>query len=284
LNKKTFGNLPGRPRLLVTATDLSSSTEFPFTYEQFALICSDLNSVPLAYAAGASSSVPLIFTPITLKNYTITDQCSEKPTIQISQGKRLQPRERALLKARESYLNSPEKKYIHLVDGAVTDNLGLRSLVDQLRTEGMASLVDTAPPQSVRRLVFIVVNSETSSTSDIQYERTVPNSAQVINAIRSNTFSRAAGTLTSSLEEAIADWKKEFEQGDASSPFAKDAQIHLILINLRDIPSEEMREKLIKVPTALQLPNDVVDELIVAGKQTLFSSPGYVSLMKELSR
>lgn len=282
--EKTFGNLPGRPRLLVTATDLSSSIEFPFTYEQFALICSDLNSVPLAYAAGASSSVPLIFTPITLKNYTITDQCSEKPTIQISQGKRLEPRERALLKARESYLNSPEKKYIHLVDGAVTDNLGLRSLVDQLKTEGMASLVDTAPPQSVRRLVFIVVNSETSSTSDIQYERTVPNSAQVINAIRSNTFSRAAGTLTSSLEEAIADWKKEFERGDASSPFAKDAQIHLILINLRDIPSEEMREKLTKVPTALQLPNDVVDELIVAGKQTLFSSPGYVSLMKELSR
>ena len=80
------------------------------------------------------------------------------------------------------------------------------------------------------------------------------------------------------------DWKKEFEQGDASSPFAKDAQIHVILINLRDIPSEEMREKLTRVPTTLQLPNDIVDELIVAGKQTLFSSPGYVSLMKELSR
>jgi hypothetical protein len=45
-----------------------------------------------------------------------------------------------------------------------------------------------------------------------------------------------------------------------------------------------MREKLSRVPTTLQLPNDIVDELIVAGKQTLFSSPGYVSLMKELSR
>jgi NTE family protein len=282
--EKTFGNLSGRPRLLVTATDLSSSTEFPFTYEQFALICSDLNSVPLAYAAGASSSVPLIFTPITLKNYSITDQCSEKPTLQVSQGKRLHHRERALLNARESYLNSPERKYIHLVDGAVTDNLGLRSLVDQLKTEGMASLVDRAPPQSVRRLVFIVVNSETNSNLDIQHERVVPISAQVINAIRSNTFSQAAGTLTSRLTEAIDYWKKEFKQGDTRSPFAKDAQVHLILINLRDIPNGEMREKLSRVPTTLQLPNDIVDELIVAGKQTLFSSPGYVSLMKELSR
>lgn len=69
---KTFGDLRGRSRglhLLVTATDLTTGAAFEFTPEQFALICSDLSSVPLSFAVAASSSVPILLSPVTLRNY-----------------------------------------------------------------------------------------------------------------------------------------------------------------------------------------------------------------------
>lgn len=69
---KTFGDLLAQqrgPRLLITATDLTTGAPFEFTPEQFALICSDLNSVPLSYAVAASSSVPLLLSPVTVRNY-----------------------------------------------------------------------------------------------------------------------------------------------------------------------------------------------------------------------
>ena len=62
----TYGQLRTRrpwPRLLVTATDLTTGVPFEFTPEQFALICSDLDSVPLAFAVAASSAVPILLSP-----------------------------------------------------------------------------------------------------------------------------------------------------------------------------------------------------------------------------
>lgn len=283
--KKTFGDLPTRPRLLVSATDLSKSREFPFTPEQFALICSDLNSVPLAYAVGASSSLPLIFTPIAFKNYTNTDECINKSSIQINPDLRLNYRTKGLLLDNNTYLNSPEKKYVHLVDGAIADNLGLVSLIDRSNAEGITSLVDKAPPKSIHRLVFIVVNSRATSTDEIDLVQAVPGVGQVINAVRTSMSSKASDEVTRRLTESVNVWRKEIKQGDLSkSPFAEDAQIHLIMVNLFDIPDVKMRKKLESIPTTLQLPNNVVDELIVAGKKTLFSAPGYDNLMKELRR
>ena len=65
----TCGRSGPRPRLLVTATDLTTGAPFEFTPEQFALICSDLDSVPLSFAVAASSAVPLLLSPVTLRNF-----------------------------------------------------------------------------------------------------------------------------------------------------------------------------------------------------------------------
>ena len=67
----TFGDVERRPRhpqLFITATDMSLGTGFEFTWDQFALICSDLRTVPLSFAVAAPSAVPLLLSPMTLKN------------------------------------------------------------------------------------------------------------------------------------------------------------------------------------------------------------------------
>ena len=68
---KTFADLernPRHPQLIVTATDLARGTGFEFTWDQFTLICSDLGRVPLSFAVAASSAVPLLLSPVTLRN------------------------------------------------------------------------------------------------------------------------------------------------------------------------------------------------------------------------
>ena len=63
------GAAPPRPFLVINATNLSTSTPVQFTQDQFDLIGSDLGRFPISRAVAASSAVPLLFTPITLKNY-----------------------------------------------------------------------------------------------------------------------------------------------------------------------------------------------------------------------
>lgn len=69
----TYGDLArlgsSRPYLVINATNICTCTPVQFTQDQFDLIGSDLSRYPLSRAVAASSAVPLLFTPITLKNY-----------------------------------------------------------------------------------------------------------------------------------------------------------------------------------------------------------------------
>ncbi len=60
---KTYADIernPRHPQLVIAATDMSLGTPFEFTADQFELICSDLQSVPLSFAVAASSAVPIL--------------------------------------------------------------------------------------------------------------------------------------------------------------------------------------------------------------------------------
>src|SRR4030095_9389548 len=70
-NGATFADLDrgDRPFISVSATDILTGGRVAFTQNFFALICSDLNAVPLSRAAAASSAVPLLLSPVTIDNY-----------------------------------------------------------------------------------------------------------------------------------------------------------------------------------------------------------------------
>src|SRR5262245_24600245 len=70
---RTFQDLAARnrtPLIVVNATDVSRASRFEFTQDQFDLLCSDLSGYPVARAVAASSAVPFVLTPITLKAYS----------------------------------------------------------------------------------------------------------------------------------------------------------------------------------------------------------------------
>jgi NTE family protein len=56
----TLAALPGRPHLMIGATDLSPGADLDFTSDQLGRLCSSIDRVPLAFAVAASSAVPFL--------------------------------------------------------------------------------------------------------------------------------------------------------------------------------------------------------------------------------
>jgi NTE family protein len=67
----TFADLyrRGRPQVSINATDISFGSPFGFLPQTFDVICSDLASMPIARAVAASNGFPVLFGPVTLRNY-----------------------------------------------------------------------------------------------------------------------------------------------------------------------------------------------------------------------
>ena len=82
--KTTFRDLEMNrkgPFAIISATDMGIGERFNFTQEYFDPMCIDLGDLRLARAVAASSSVPMVFAPITLNNNG--GRCNYTPPIKI---------------------------------------------------------------------------------------------------------------------------------------------------------------------------------------------------------
>jgi NTE family protein len=270
------------PRLLVTATDLTTGAPFEFTPEQFALICSDLDSVPLSFAVASSSSVPLLLSPMTVRNYAGSCPRIEK-RFESRPGRNLSAR--FLRKIADSYRNAQQRPYIHLVDGGLGDNLGVRGLVDHTIASGsLRETFDHLPPGSVRHIVLVVVNSERDTADRIDQSDQVPGTLQVLDAMIFGAGSRWTEETTEIVKDAGRRAAEELRKarGHADSPFAADADIYVINVRLRDLPDEELRRELLHVPTAFEILPEHSRQLQAAGRELLRQSPEFQRLRRSL--
>ncbi|WP_205734194.1 patatin-like phospholipase family protein [Acidovorax kalamii] len=288
----TFGDVERRPRhpqLFITATDMSLGTGFEFTWEQFSLICSDLRKVPLSFAVASSSAVPLLLSPMTLKNYA--DQCPERRSTSAASARAATGDYRArLYRAHElSYTDARRKPYIHLVDGGLADNLGVQRLLDRaLAGGGLRQTFSEVgiPPGTIRKLVLITVNAERDPSVDISQSDKVPNMAQVVDALLFGTGARATRETQEFLRDITRQWQQSLASGSPGSTdvFAPDAEVHVIPVNLRDAPDDIARRRLLQVPTAFSITSEEVTDLIEAGGSVLRHSPEFRALVQSLLR
>ena len=129
----TFGDLLDRqgPVALATGTDLSTGSRLAFFQNDFDLLCSDLNKVRLSRAAATSSAVPIVLSPVTFNNYG--GNCGYQYPAWVrsvaNPETRSRPAGRAFQRYREmqDFQNSKDRPFIHLVDGGVADNIGVRT-------------------------------------------------------------------------------------------------------------------------------------------------------------
>lgn len=257
----TFGDLlryPGRPMLVIGATDLSNGAEFDFASEQMALLCSSIDRVPLSFAVAASSALPLVFSPLTLRNFA--GECATaRPKLLADSNASRTARVRLVRSELESFAHA-DRQFVHLVDGGVSDNLGLRRISDFVEQVGgvkpvLAAMHDdrNGPVSMPRRIVFIAINSERSASLPIDKQAEVPTMFEVLDTMVFGALSRYSRETSLVFSDAVEQWRRELRSDAADT---SDFDIFLIQINLSDLRDKQVRERALAIPTAFRITED----------------------------
>jgi NTE family protein len=280
----TFGDMAAQagPQIQINATDLSIGQRFTFNPTRFGLLCSDLAEFKVARAVAASSAVPVAFTPIVLENYHTcqVEQPSWMP--QTRKRARTDPRLRELVSGLDSYLDKEDRRYIHLVDGGISDNLGVRSGYERVHILGgaqQASEVLAGRAPSV--IALIVVNAQTRPERPMDLSSRAPGSSTVLGALTDAQLQRYNVESIALMQDSLKQWSKELSTPDqAVTPY-------FIQLDFESIADPETRVLFNNVATSLALPADEVDNLIEAGHRLLRQSAKFqelVTQMKSLDR
>jgi NTE family protein len=284
----TFGSLvalPGRPYLMIGATDLSTGADFDFTSEQFGRLCSSIDRVPLAFAVAASSAVPLLFSPLTLHSHS--QLCVERGLATADRPAAAGDTARVrLVKQEMNALSLPERRYVHLVDGGIADNLGTRRITDYVAQAGgigavlrLLGLTDAAGAQVPRRIVFISVNSERQLSLDMDRSDEVPSTLAVLNALVYAGLRRSSKETSLVFSDAVAQWRQEIQ----STPgLGNDADIYSIELKLGDIDDPALREQVLGIPTLFRIEASHLQALREAARAGLAASTEFQRFRKSV--
>ncbi len=297
----TFGDLAKRkgPFIVASATDISTGSRFVFNQRVFDTMCSDLSSVPLSRAAAASSAVPVVLSPVTFNNYG--GSCGWKPPVWMtpfldnSNVKRPAARATRSIQAENSLSDSSKKPYLHLVDGGVSDNVGMRGVLDSL--ELREALYDTGTSTSldrIRRVIVFVVNSLSEPKTDWDERERPPDSLTVLLKAAGTPIDHYSYEAVELLKDTSARWNALRKIRDSAAMKANkdpaiaalmkvpNAEIYTIDVSFKQIKSEEERFYLNQQPTSFVLTDEAVDRLRASAGKIIMASPEFQRLIKDV--
>jgi NTE family protein len=298
---RTFGDLltrPRRPFIIVNATDMSIGRRFEFTQDQFDLLCSDLSKVKVATAVAASSAFPGLLSPLTLQNFA-AEGCGYTPPdwLRKANDRRNPPprylRARDLMSYQEQARTRP---WIHLLDGGLADNIGLRGPYVALSTDDSSwSVLSKIDQRTVNRVVVISVNAKTKSRPDWDQRQAAPGLFGVLGLVTTGPldnysfdtvqlirdFFTVKTEQASSLASCRDVLQATCQKGDVL-PVVAPVVWHPLEISFDGLDDKELRECMEGLPTSFTLPVPTVKLLRQVARELLDTSDEFGKLMKAL--
>jgi NTE family protein len=181
-------------------------------------------------------------------------------------------RYRAALTQR-ALLNSEDHPYIHLLDGGLTDNLGLRAILDRIVING--GIWDTLQEyghQDAKQVVLIVVDA--SAIPPTQWDKSAdgPPTTAILDAATTAPIASYNFETLQHVHRNIATWQAEIARARCRSPGrCAGTKFYLVDLSLESLADEELRDRLIAIPTRFRLEPEQVEDLIRAGGALLRS-------------
>ena len=188
---------------------------------------------------------------------------------------RVRPAGRALQRYREmqDYMNSKERPYIHLVDGGVSDNLGIRGVLVALEELGVSSAFrDEVGFGVLQRIVLLVVNARSSPKTDWDRRETPPGIISQLlqsSSVPMDRYSFETIELMSDRVEMMS-WQRELMIARARLAGATEAEarasvpkvdLHVLDVSFDRIRDATERAYFMNLPTSFTLPAEAVDRL-----------------------
>lgn len=290
-----------RPFVVLNATDMTTGQPFAFIQDQFDLLCSDLAGVKLARAAASSSAFPGGLTALTFWNYAGSCDYRQPAWVALAaqdHASRVNPRRTARAGHRLSLAAAgPARPYLHLTDGGVADNLGLRGpLAAILSVDHPWSVLRLMNRERVSRLAVIVVNAATDPATDRDAKPDVPGLIDTIGAAATVPLDNYSFDTVELLEKTMEAFNRDARllEGCQRLSAAKGPQCALDLpaphkvefyaaqVAFEYLTDREERAWFKNLPTTFALPRDTIDKLRAVGRRLLAEDPQFRRLLEDL--
>ena len=273
----TFADLqrPGAPKVIINATDLPTGIRFPFVQGYFDLICADLGQYPLSRAVAASSGVPVLFTPITIESFA--GSCKYEAPAWLGEALKDETHtiRRAEARVLKDYLDPKKRPWLHLVDGGISDNLGLRSFFNYFSLVGDPRVaIDTIRHPDVRHILIISVNAAVKPKSKWSSKRRSPSLSQVLGSISGDQISRYSLDTIGIVQVSFDKWSEQLSTPERPVTF-DFAQVSIDVVQ-----DKAERDYLNTIGTSFDLGDEEIDRLIAAARTVLRESPEFQAFLK----
>lgn len=264
------------PFLVLNGTDIVTGVRLSFTQHFFDVLASDLDSYPISGAVAASSAVPGVLTPITLNNFSGRHPVTSPAWVAKKYGQDPGPGGRQA-EALSAFLNSTNYPYLHVVDGGVSDNLGLRVYLDALSfMESDPELADQTLLKKVRKVVFISVNAAVHNEKIWDRKARTPGSIPVVMAADARMIEHYSTDTLAWFREALG---KLRQQPDLQGK----VDFYAIDLSFKKFNDPSRMAYFLSLPTTFNLSDEVVDELKAAAHTLLHENPDFKKLMADLN-
>ncbi len=294
----TFADLvekPG-PVVIATGTDMSIGTRFGFYQNDFDLICSDLNSVNISRAAATSSAVPVVLSPVTFNNYGGSCGYEFPPWVQdilaIDDHKRPAGRPLERYHDMAAFADGENRPYLHLVDGGVSDNIGVRGVLDALEEAFVSRAFATERGfLQMRKLVIIVANAHSQDTNNWERKESPPGMFSQLMKSSGVPIERYSFETIELMKDraAVANWRRDLlvararlagmseAEAEASIP---GVDTYVMEVSFDRIVDPERRRQFQDLPTSFVLPAEEVDSLREVAGELMRQAPEYRALLE----
>ena len=296
-----------RPFVVINATDLTRQQRFEFTQDDFDLLGSDLESLPVGWAVAASSAFPILLSPLRLEYFhgevlsaavqdVLTEDEDTRNLRRYGWAESLLDPDRP--KDAGSFRTDQKKRrYLYLMDGGLADNLGLTCLIEAYRKGAIRRKIEAG---LIDRLVVIIVNAGTDPPEDIERKAAAPGLFEVgiktgttgmynHSALLAATVRYALLEVQPKMRQAYRECPEAFrkDRPDATLPelpHGNDFETYVVDVNFHRIQDKRKRRSFLSMITSFFLPTEDVRALIDAGRDLVLKDPQFRRLMVDLEK
>ncbi|WP_422016357.1 patatin-like phospholipase family protein [Roseateles sp.] len=289
-----------RPVVWISASNVQYRLAFPFHERAFDALCSDLASYPVSEAVAASMAVPLFFAPVVLQRFPEACELQMPPGLKAKrdEGDDQHRLRIALARLFRDYRDPKAGRYLKLVDGGLTDNLGLVAILQsRVLLNTPYGPIPEQEASTMRRLLFIVVDAGQGPSADWAREMAGPSGMDIASGAVDTAIESTMRMSYANFLPMVRNWERDLitfrcslsderkAELRAQNPEwrCQDLKFSVTQISFADLAEAE-EQVLNMIPTRLKLPPEQVDQLIRAAKQAVRQDPQIRRFSQALQR
>jgi len=209
----------------------------------------------------------------------------------------LNPPRYARGRALQSYNDASNRPYLHLLDGGVADNIGLRGPLASIRSNDPdLSVLRRINNGGIDHLVVIIVDAKTKQDDDIDERPSPPGLKTVLTKIATVPLDNYSFDTVQALRDEFKRWESDSRHykdcketlesvcTDAEMPFdpPREVKLYPIYVGFDQISDAEKRHYFQTMKTSFSLPDQQVTDLRKIAGTLLDKSDEFQKLKTEL--